>query len=244
MRSIGIVVALPAEARSVVRQRLRFDALHELSGGHWLAVSGAGPERAQAAAQRLIDREVQALISWGCAAAIIGRLRPGHLVLPDAILSADGQSHAADKAWRERLSRTMPVHVVPHAGQLRESPRVISTRQEKSALHQLTGAIAVDMESAAVARVAGSRQLPFLAIRAIADPAAMDFPLAVTRALNPRGDVRMASLLGHLARQPAQVGELISLGRAFGAALRTLRQVRQAAGPDFCLPASMDGFEP
>ena len=238
MSTIGIVVALPAEARSVIRQRLGFDSLRELPEGHWLAVAGAGPDRAQAAAGRLLDRKVRALISWGCAAAIASHLQPGHLLLPEGILGADGQTQASDPLWRERLARSVPAQLTVHGGYLQESRKVVATRQAKAALYQLTGALAIDMESAAIARVAASRRVPFLAVRAIADPATMDFPNAVTHALNPRGDVRMASLLSHVVRHPSQIAALIALGQAFGAAMRTLAQVRHAAGPGFALPAS------
>jgi adenosylhomocysteine nucleosidase len=121
-------------------------------------------------------------------------------------------------------------------GQLAESRHIVPTPAEKQALFATTNAAAVDMESAAVARVAQAHGLPFLAVRAVADTAAMAMPAAVLVSLNPRGDVRPGKLLAHLARHPAQVSELIRLGRAFGAAVGTLRRVRQVAGTDFCFP--------
>ena len=230
---IGIVVALPAEARTVVRQRLEFESLHKLPGGHWLTVSGAGPENAHGAASRLLDHNVEGLMSWGCAAAIAHHLLPGQLVLPEVVLDEEGHAHAADSAWLRRLSASLPSGLLSHGGHLMESARVVGTRAAKASLHTSTGAIAVDMESGAIARIARARCVPFLAVRAIADSAAMDVPRAVSRALNPRGDVRTAVLLAQLALHPLQIGELIALGRAFGAALRTLYQVRRAAGSDF-----------
>ena len=235
---IGIVVALPAEARSVVRRRLDFEGLHQFPEGHWLTVAGAGPDAAEKAARRLIEREVRALISWGCAAAIARDLKPGDLVLAEQIHGEDDQFHSTDTAWRTRLSEALPANLTMASGIIRESRRVIGTRTEKAALQQKTGALAVDMESGAIARTASSHQLPFLAVRAIADPAGMNFPAAVTRSLNPRGDVRMIELLGHLARRPGQIPDLIRLGQAFGAAMHTLQQVRQHAGSDFSLTAS------
>lgn len=68
MNVVGFVTALPAEARTLVRQRVRFDELVELPGGHRLIVSGAGPTHAENAAARLLEHKVDALISWGCAA--------------------------------------------------------------------------------------------------------------------------------------------------------------------------------
>jgi adenosylhomocysteine nucleosidase len=233
VHAIGFVVALPAEARSVTRRRPGFDSLIRLPDGHWLTVSGAGPARAHAAALRLTEQKVSALVSWGCAAALAGHLQPGHLVLPERILGEQGDEHRIDGDWRERLAIRLPGKVMHLGGALIESSRVVSSRTEKLALHARTGGMALDMESAAVARAASHHNLPFLIVRAIADPAHLDFPEAVSLSLNPRGDVRMTQLLGHLARRPGQIGELLALGRAFGAALDTLHRVRRAAGQDF-----------
>ena len=233
MPSIGIVVALPAEARSIVRQRLGFESLHKLPSGHWLTVSGAGPDAADAAVNRLIEREVTALMSWGCAAAISEHLAPGHLVLAENIIGVDDQLYSTDTAWRQRLVANLPPQLKPQSGAIRESRHVVITRTEKASLHRQTGAVAVDMESGAIARRARAHSLPFLAVRAIADPAVMDFPSAVTHSMNPRGDVRIIELLNHIARRPREIPDLIRLVQAFGAAVRTLQQAHQHAGPDF-----------
>jgi adenosylhomocysteine nucleosidase len=234
--SLGIVIALPAEARSLDRRRVDFASQLELAGGHWLCISGAGPERASEAARALIERRVDGLVSWGCAAALAEHLRPGHLVLADMVRGADDECHVTDAAWRGRLAERLPRRLRQHAGVLQESRRVIATHAEKRSLHGATGSLAVDMESAAIARAAQSSGLPFLAVRAIADHAAMNLPAAVLKALNPRGDVRMGVLLAHIARRPREIPELMALGRAFGAAMRTLGEVRAAAGPHFGFP--------
>ena len=233
MPSIGIIVALPAEARSLVRQRLWFDSVHEMADGHWLAVAGAGPEPARAAAAKLVDREVDGLVSWGCAAGLARHLAPGHLVMAEHVVGENGRQHFTDTHWRERLSSRLSPEVTRHVAPIRESRDVVSTRRDKAHLHHISGHVALDMESAAIGCVAQDQGLPFLVVRAIADHADMDFPRAVTRALNPRGDVRMTTLLGQLALHPAELGALMALGRAFGAAMKTLHQVRRAAGADF-----------
>lgn len=236
MPSLGIVIALPAEARSLDRRRVDFASQLELAEGHWLCISGAGPERATEAALALIERRVDGLISWGCAAALAEHLRPGHLVLADRVRGTDDECHVTDAGWRGRLAERLPRHLSQHTGALHESPRIVATHAEKRSLHQATGSLAVDMESAAIARAARASGLPFLAVRAIADHAAMNLPAAVLKALNPRGDVRMGVLLAHIARRPREIPELMALGRAFGAAMRTLGEVRVAAGPNFGFP--------
>ncbi len=247
MKSIGFIVALPAEAGSLGRRRIGFNDLVELPEGHWLTVSGTGRDHAFKAAARLVELGVAALVSWGCAAALDPRLRPGALVLPKSILGAAGGEHAIDTEWRGRLARALSQTLPIHAGALIESEWIIPSGVEKQALFAGTGAVAADMESAAVARAAHSRGLPFLAVRTIADSAAMRLPDAVTAALSPRGDIVLAKLLSHSLRHPAQFIELARLSRAFGAATATLRRVRNLSGADCCFtppPVGVSSFQP
>lgn len=235
MPSLGLLVALPAEAQPLHPRKLDFTELAQTAEGHRLIVSGAGPDHARQAAARLVEQGVAGLISWGCAGALASGLKPGDVLVPETIYGTDGAEYAVDAEWRERLLQTLSAMPVK-SGQLAESPHVVPSPAEKQVLFAATHAAAVDMESAALARVARAHGLPFLVVRAIADTAAMAMPAAVLVALNPRGDVRLGKLLAHLARHPAQVGELIRLGRAFGTAVGTLRRVRQLAGTDFCFP--------
>lgn len=236
MPRIGFITALPAEAGSLHRRRPGFDGLAELPGGHLLTVSGTGPDHARRAAARLLDHGVSALVSWGCAAALDARLKPGDLALPERILGTDGRAHATHAEWRGRVIAALPSDLPTVAGALAESPEIVADGAAKQALYAVTKALAVDMESAAIARVAEARGLPFLAVRAIADSASMALPRAVSLALTPRGDVRFAILLTQVLSQPGQILELLSLGRAFGAAMASLRLARSRMGHDFCLP--------
>ena len=131
MPSIGIIVALPAEARSLVRQRLWFDSVHEMADGHWLAVAGAGPEPARAAAAKLVDREVDGLVSWGCAAGLARHLAPGHLVMAEHVVGENGRQHFTDTHWRERLSSRLSPEVTRHVAPIRESRDVVTTRSNR-----------------------------------------------------------------------------------------------------------------
>lgn len=238
MQSIGIIVALPAEAKTITGYTLGFEQLIRLPQGHWLAVSGAGPTRADAMARKLASLGVGALISWGCAAAVADNVRAGDLVLAEQLLNENADLLPICPVWRQSLLSTLPDHLRVHGGAILEARSVVTRQAEKHSLFLNTGALAVDMESVAIARVACANQLKFLAVRAIADPASMNFPDAVSASLNPRGDVRIASLLGQIAKHPGQVSGLIALGRAFGSAMRTLHQIRQTSGTDFCLPGA------
>ena len=236
MRSIGILVALPDEGRTLIRRRPSFESLTPLPQGHWLAVSGAGPLAAEQHAKILVDQGIEALMSWGCAAALDISMSPGTLLLPERIQSVDGIDHLVDTRWHAKAKTALQAQHALLTETLIESSVVVATAHDKRSLHVTSGAFAVDMESAAIARVAASQGLPFLVVRSVADPSQLDFPPALLKALNPRGDVRMGSLLAGLLREPQAIPELMTLGRHFKAAMNTLHSARALLGDDFHYP--------
>ncbi len=241
MNSVGFVIALPAEARTLVRRRIRFNELVELPGGHRLIVSGAGPTHAYNAAARLLEHKVGALVSWGCAAALAPTLNAGDLVLPRQILAPDGSRHAVCPEWHERVRKTLAPATRVLTGPLLGNFEIVANAAEKQKLHSTKGAVAVDMESAAVASVATAQGLPFLAVRAIADSADMNLPNAVTVAVDNRGDINLTKLLGYALAHPAEFATLARLGKAFHAAVNTLRRAARRLGTDLFLTPSADG---
>jgi len=112
-------------------------------------------------------------------------------------------------------------------GRLTESIGIVSSSREKQQLQLITEAVALDMESIAIAKTAKHKALPFLAIRAIVDPANMDLPRAVSYAANEDGDISLTRLLLFLALHPAELPGLIRLGLYFNAAKNTLKRVAQ-----------------
>ncbi len=64
---------------------------------------------------------------------------------------------------------------------------VLTHARDKQALEESTGAVGVDMESAAIGEVVQSKSLPFLIIRAISDGANEDLPVDFNLFLKPSG---------------------------------------------------------
>jgi adenosylhomocysteine nucleosidase len=64
-----------------------------------------------------------------------------------------------------------------------------------------------------------------VAIRAIADPASMNLPNAISHSLNNNGQVVLARLLKYLISHPWEIPSLIKLGLHFNAAQKTLKTV-------------------
>jgi adenosylhomocysteine nucleosidase len=121
-------------------------------------------------------------------------------------------------------------------GPLVESSSVLRSMPEKSALFEKSGALAVDMESAAIARVAAAARLPFLAIRAISDSATSAIPRPLLNATDAFGRVDPFRLLISLARRPYLLPNLIHVGLSFRRAQNTLKKVARLTGLHFPAP--------
>ncbi len=221
----GIVVALPEELRTLTRTKIRQGECISLPNGDLVSLSGTGIDKAQLAAQQLIKQGAQQLMSWGCAGALSPTLKPGDLILPHSLLLNDNTLLEIDKIEREQVIKRLH-HVIPYySDKILETKQVISTVSDKATSYQRSSAIAVDMESGAVARIAKQANIPFIVIRSIVDPAHFNLPYAVQYAINQQGNVSMCKLLLYLCMHPTELPRLITLGQHFNAAKKTLNQV-------------------
>ena len=105
------------------------------------------------------------------------------------------------------------IHRPLHLGKLVTAPRVVAAASEKRRLGEQTGALAVDMESAAVAQCAAAAGVPMVALRAITDSADENLPLDFELCFDPDGQFHPTRLIGLLARRPLAVGGFMRLGR-------------------------------
>lgn len=222
-RVAGIVVALPEELATLTRQKLKQGECIRF-GNHWLAYAGAGFDNASNASRLLLDQGANYLVSWGCAAGLSEDVQPGDLVLASEVLT-DSQRFAADPAWKSALERSLPTGVSLHSGNLYSTNKLVSQSRDKQRIHGQTQAIALDMESAAVAETASRADAAFAVVRCIADPAGMDLPGAISHALTPQGQVRIGKLLRYLLTHPWEISALLRLARHFKAAQNTLLTV-------------------
>jgi adenosylhomocysteine nucleosidase len=98
--------------------------------------------------------------------------------------------------------------------ELHSIDRVAVTAGEKRVLRESTGAAAVDMESAALARKAGEWGVPFYAIRAVSDTALEDMPLDFNIYRDAEGRFsRTRIAMAALARPFSRVPALLRLDR-------------------------------
>ncbi|UCE89918.1 MAG: purine phosphorylase [Pseudomonadota bacterium] len=228
---LGVVTALPAEGACLAGRRVNPLERVALDDAGWMEVAGIGANRAACAAQTLVASGATALLSWGVAGGLESQLAAGALVVPRTVTSADGVLHQADSLWRARVEAALGSNVQMTDGALVESEQVLTTVAEKQALFERSGAAAVDMESAAVARVAADAMLPFLCIRAIVDSADRTLPAAALVAVDETGRPRAGRLLGAVLRRPSDLVALIALSFAMKSARKTLKDITLRLGP-------------
>ncbi|MGD0959914.1 MAG: phosphorylase [Methylomonas sp.] len=224
---VGIVVALPEELATITNLKTAPGGIVEINRNILVAYAGAGPANAERAANLLCNKGVNALISWGCAAALSGHLKPGDLLIPEQVCSAQQQFFNCDKLWLRHLQNLLAAKLAFTTGSLAESSDIVANSLDKQRIHLQTGAHALDMESATVFKIALRAGLPCLAIRAIVDPVTMDLPQAVVQSLNSEGRVELLKLLQFLLFHPYEITALLKLGVYFHAAGRTLKIVAE-----------------
>jgi hopanoid-associated phosphorylase len=182
-----------------------------------------------AAAERLVAAGADALVSFGIAGGLAAGLAPGALLLPSRVIGEDGASFDVDAGWRAAVRARIAAQGVAVAeGDLLGRSLVAATPDEKATLHRRTGAVAVDLESAVVAAAASRLGRPFLALRAVADPASFALPHAAEVGLDEHGKAALLPVLRALLAAPSELGALLRLALHTRRALRTLARAAPA----------------
>ncbi len=178
-----------------------------------------GPQNAEAAARRLLDGgSVAAALALGVAAGLSPQLQTGDLIVGNRVIlhrrnGAIRQAFTCDAELQESA-----LAVIRRSGERYQHGLIVTLDHivlptaEKLGLAAESGAIAADMESAAIASAASAHGVPFLAIRGILDPVQEDLKIAFDRFLDPRGEPMIPPLLRYLVAHPQALVRLIGLG--------------------------------
>ena len=211
---IGIVVGMRAEARL-------------LPAGVAVACSGGRPRRAADLARTLVEEGAAGLVSFGIAGGLAPELEPGTLVVGTAV-DLGGPVLAADAAWCGRLAALLPA---ARCGRVYGAEAAAMTPAAKQALYRQSAALAVDLESAAVAEVCAAAGKPFAILRAVADPAGRAIPSLALAGLAADGGTRPWAVAGGLLLRPRQLPALLRLAGDSRLALGALRAAVRGLGP-------------
>jgi adenosylhomocysteine nucleosidase len=235
---VAVVAAIPEEF-AALRARVR-DARAETSGvviGRLggvdvvIAAAGDGTVRAARGVARLCEaHRPRALVGMGVAGALTHDLSPYDVLVGRRILGPNAEAPTPDAAMVKRAL------AIPGA---REATFVtargpIVTRSARAGLAAAAGdgaSLAVDMESAAWAREAAARGVPYAILRVVSDGPDEELPVYLTRCMDAEGGISRTRVALAALTRPASIPALWSMrGRVREACSRLAAFVEHYVG--------------
>ena len=227
---IGLIAAMPEEIRPLLKvvgsfqeKRLsRFTTYSFVVAGHEIiaVLSGMGPVNGTAATKALVSQHhPELLIHTGFAGGITSGTEVGDIVLAHRVFAYENSEfqeqqginvelavHAAELLEPGRKLRFLAGTFVTAAG-------IISKAHLANTLPTLSAVAVVEMETAAVTRVATETDTPLLAIRAISDGADEELGFSIEEITDSTLRVSIGNLLLTVVRKPWIVPQLMRLAQ-------------------------------
>jgi adenosylhomocysteine nucleosidase len=215
-----------------------------------LLAAGIGKAAAAAGSMFLIDNYApEALIDYGIAGALSKELKVGEVIIADELIQGDlgvvhskGFKMTGPGLHREEGLSFCPRHAVSagllsrcldvaqsvafpcRRGRIVTCDQILLDPKLRRELAVLFGALAVDMEGAAAAQVAASRDIDFIDVRGISDGVSFDL-VGLEKLLPIEGETRThisGKRLWLLLTHPSLVVGIRELGKGRTAALHNL----------------------
>ena len=112
----------------------------------------------------------------------------------------------------------------------------ITSFEQRQDFHATTGAVAADMESQIVARIAAEFRIPFAVCRVVLNPAHRMLPRAALIKIGPAGKPGLRKIGGSVVKDPRQLPGLGRLAVDAVIALLALRGAKQRLGTHLGFP--------
>lgn len=228
---IGIITAMPEETAAVLKKAAS-SKINELKGrkifhseiyGHDIVLleAGMGMLNAGWAATVLAIESPDLIISTGFGGAVLPGLSVGDIVASQQLLHSSasgfeeievgfyGRNNIADNLGFNR-------------GTFISCDVILDKKTVAKQLPDGTANPVVEMESSAVARVAGIQGIPFLGIRAISDPWDEELDFSISEFCDDSMQIRIPKVLATIAKRPKIIPQLIRLARSSSVAAKSL----------------------
>jgi|SRR3954447_7332078 len=187
-----------------------------------LAANGAGPKLVAQAieianrairAAELSSSKLEAVVSVGFCGALRPGLRPSQIIVATEVVDERNGSRYPCSPFDASCEH--------QTGVVASQDRVAIDREEKAKLFA-SGAIAVDMESFAVAEGANRASVPFFCVKAVSDLADESFRIDLNKMRTPEGRIARGKIVLYVLTHPWMLGELLRLRRRSQDAARAL----------------------
>ena len=229
-RKIGIIVAMQEEIRpllkvvgSFLEKRLsRFTTYSFAVAGHEIiaVVSGMGPVNGTAATRLLVEHHhPELLIHAGFAGGITTGVEVGYIVLAHRVFTYENSEFQEQQGINvglavhaaELLEPDIKIRLL--AGTFVSAAGITSKAHLAIALPPFSPVAVVEMETAAVIRVATEADTPLIAMRAISDGADEELGFTIEEITDSALQVRLGKVLITMARKPWIIPQLMRLAQ-------------------------------
>lgn len=224
---IGIVAALPMELADFLG---RCTKVRTYTGGDFtfrggvydgirvvVVEAGTGRPRARRATQALIDaHHPRWVLSCGFAGGLQVGLKRGDIVVGNCLVAADQPEIHVDFQMPSDPAKGL------HVGTILTVDSIVRTAANKQALGAQYNALAVDLETHAVATLCRELQQRFFAVRVLSDDAVTDLPEEVLSLMGSTGAVRIGAVIGALWKRPGSAQDMLKLREDAGLAAKNL----------------------
>ncbi len=237
-KPIGLVAAMPEEIRPLLRrsgeyrrERIGGFDLYRFSLGDRdaaLIESGIGAARAAEAAGILIDTvSPGVVVSFGFAGAVLPGQAVGDIILAERLLYFREGRFAEQRGVSPELAEMLAGVLreecsgnafLVHRGTLVTTGEIVAKRKLAGLLPAGTTTPAVEMETAAVARVAAGKGIPLVAVRAVSDGAEEELDFSIEEFTDSTMNISAWKVLRTLIAKPRILPQLFRLARNSGKA--------------------------
>jgi adenosylhomocysteine nucleosidase len=215
VRAVLVLTAVDVEARGLARHLalsrvLSSDFPHFAGGALEIACVGL---RAGHIARAERCRAPSLVISAGTCGALAPALVAGDLVVPETVLGPAGVRYT-----------TAPLPGNPAAGTLVTVTDIVHSGAQKTRLWMESGALAVDMESAAIVGWAQARGVMGAVVRAVSDTSERGVPADLAAVVADDGRVRTLRAVSAVLARPRAAADAMALRSTTNVALKVIAQ--------------------
>jgi adenosylhomocysteine nucleosidase len=226
---VADVAAVETPRRTVIAfVGLAFEARIAAGPGVLVVCRTAG-STLETVAAAAVRQGYRGMISFGVAGGLASHLRAGDWVVASSIREEE-TVRPTDATWsRKLLGKISGAIHAPIVGV--NVP--IAEPAKKRELYRTTGAVAVDMESHLMARVAAVHKLAFAALRVVVDPAHRIVPPAALVGMRADGRTNVWAVMRNLLARPSQLRPMARIAADAFTARAAMNRARRKLGPHF-----------
>ncbi|MEI6306367.1 MAG: hypothetical protein WCP33_06055, partial [Deltaproteobacteria bacterium] len=213
---IAVITALPEESRAIRKRGVLIEdsplggrtATYCRIAGHdvTLVEAGIGMLNAGWAATMLAEKSPDLLVSVGFGGGILPGLAVGDVVVAEKVLHWTGNIFEQVEAGYYALNITGSQ--APLRGEFITSDEILDKKKLAELLPQNICRPVADMESAAVARVALERGIPFMGVRVVSDTWDEELGFSISEFCDESKHIRIKSVAATILKRPAIIFQL------------------------------------